>query len=615
MTLFPGFAFRWILRRFVLLLDLTLAVALVGCTADEGSQAEAPGSPESPDPSPSVEDSIQRQAYFGDLHVHSAWSYDAFLYSVRATPDDAYQFGQGHAITHVSGQEIQLERPLDFMAVTEHAEYMGVGSLALDPKHPLSKNEVARRFIARNLADAAATDAFLNASITAGEPLPELVDVKVTDSVWQAVIGSAERHYQPGTFTTFVGFEWTATPLLANSGLGRNLHRNVIFRGRQVAAAPFTSFDSLDPRLLWRWMDEQREAGNELLAIPHNPNLSDGAMYALTDSSGSPLDRTYAESRLRNEPVNEVVQTKGQSMSHPTLSPDDDYSGFEQFEFLLGNLQDGEQPRLSRPHGSYAREAFKDGLRLQASLGINPFQFGVIGSTDAHNAAMPVREDQYFGVLGSLDGTPQDRLGAEDPALGHLVQSLSAAGLAGVWADANTREAIFDALVRKETFATSGPRIRVRFFGGWDYSPRLFEATAWVDVAYQRGVAMGARLPVSPGRGGAPVFALWAVKDPLGGRLDRVQIIKGWLDGDETHERVYDAVVTSHERGAEELRTVWVDPDFNPYRHAFYYVRVLQIPTRRWSTVDAERLGMAPPNDVPAMIQERAWSSPIWYQP
>ena len=411
----------------------------------------------------------------------------------------------------------------------------------------------------------------------------------------------------------------------------RNLHRNVIYKGDKVSEIPYSSFDSQNPEDLWDWMDNERKRGIELIAIPHNGNMSDGLMYSSFQFNGSPMTLAYINQRMRNEPINEVVQIKGQSMSHPILNSNDEFADFELFQFTFSTTL----PPPSRPNGSYVREAYQNGLKFGKDLGANPFKFGLIGSSDGHNSAGATDEDNYCGKFVSRDGTAERRLNTEDRFLSN--RFMSAAGLAGVWAESNTREAIYSALERKETFATSGPRILARLFAGENINVD-FDDENWLKSAYAQGVPMGGDLekPETP-----PDFVIWAIKDANGANLDRVQMIKTWIDDEgNPREKIFnvawsdsrepygdgslpavgntvDVSAATYENsvGAVELKTIWKDPEFNEKQIAMYYLRILEIPTPRWSTYDARDLGIDIPNDLSATIQERAWTSPIWYTP
>lgn len=576
----------------------------------------------------------QPQLLFGELHVHTMFSPDAFLFGVRSTPDDAYRFARGEAITHASGQRIQLRQPLDFIAVTDHAEYLGVLPTLKNPDSPLAKSAIARQINSKDADVAAAAWTRVLMSM-AGNPFDEFVEPQLRQSLWKESVAAANRHNQPGEFTTLIGYEWTSSGSGLASGAPTNLHRNILFRADAAPDLPFSSFDSADPEALWRWMDAQRAGGVELMAIPHNSNLSDGLMFPEDNSfDGSPLDAAYAQTRSRNEPLVEITQIKGSSETHPQLSPNDEWANFEILPDKLGGTG-----AISKPEGSYVRRAWQSGLKLQQRLGINPYSFGVIGASDGHNASSQVEEDNYNGKIGTADGTPEGRRSGSLVNKNHILYSAS--GLAGVWADSNTREGIYDALARREVFATTGPRIGLLFFGGWGLDTDLFSHHDWSRRAHSQGVAMGSRLPAAPQPIRAPSFALWAIKDPASAWLQRIQIVKGWLENGETFERIYDVgcgdgaqpdpkthrcpdngaqvdLATcdyDKRRGATSLQQVWTDPQFSAEQSAFYYARVLENPTCRWSTWDSLRYDLPLSDQVPALIMERAYSSPIWYQP
>ncbi len=577
-------------------------------------------------------------AYFGDLHVHTSWSFDAFIYNVRTSPDDAYRFGKGEAIPHVGGKPAQLGRPLDFMAVTDHAEYMGIMMQMQDKNNPLSQLEIAQLI---NDPDSEVSIKAFNKvgfSIATNRPYTELIKKDIIQNTWQRIVKAADNHYVPGKFTTFPAYEWTSAPAvyLALEQYAQNLHRNVIFKGGKVSGIPFSAFNSQDPEDLWAWMDNERTKGIEVMSIPHNGNMGNGLMYDLETLSGKTLTAAYAESRSRNEPINEVVQIKGQSMAHPILAPNDEFADYELYAYTFAKSS---PPPPSQPQNSYVRDALKNGLALEKSLGTNPFKFGFIGSSDGHNAASAVEENNYFGKMGNIDGTAAIRI---DTIQKRRPRFFSAAGLAGVWAKENTRDAIFDAMQRRETFATSGPRIKVRFFGGWDFQVDSLSGNNWLNNAYENGVPMGSDLnhpPPTVNR--PPSFLIQAIKDVEGANLDRIQVIKGYLDKDgQPQETIFEVAwagdrtidakgklpaigstvdvanaIYTNEIGAVQLQTIWTDPEFEAGQSAFYYLRVLEIPTPRWTTYDAKTIGVAPPNDVPVATQERAWSSPIWYKP
>ncbi len=569
----------------------------------------------------------QRNLYWGDLHVHTSYSTDAYTNGVRATPDDAYTFFKGGEIAHAAGYGIRMQRPLDFAAVTDHSEYIGL-LRATNPDSPLKKKPLR----ARLLEDGRLANTLLLARTMIGFSLEDAVQPgweEISRAAWQEIVAAAERHNDPGRFTAFVGYEWTSMPE------DRNLHRNVIYRSNKVPPLPFSSVDSDDPRALWAALEEQRANGMEAFAIPHNGNVSDGRMYDRVMFDGRKMNAEYARKRVRNEPLSEIFQVKGSSETYPELSPEDRFAGFELYDTQLAQSQD-----YSRPRGSYTRDALRAGLEMSHSEGFNPYRFGVIGSSDGHNASSPVEENSYHGKLPLLDGSAGQRMGSatfwpEESMAGGT--RWSAAGLAAVWAKENTREALFDAMRRREAYATSGPRIALRFFGGWNYPAGMLQAQDWIAIAEAKGVPMGGQLPARAAD--APGFAIAAIRDPDSGNLDRIQVIKGWVDGSgKSHEKIFDVTWAgdrelaadgtlpaigstvdvasasySNTIGADQLSVVWTDPEFDPALEAFYYARVIEIPTPRWTTFDAKALGIAAPE--PSSIQERAVSSAIWYQP
>jgi hypothetical protein len=575
-----------------------------------------------------VENNPQRNLLWGDLHIHTSYSTDAYTMGVRATPDDAYSFTRGGSIEHGAGYAIQIDRPLDFAAVTDHAEYMGTARV--DPTVlVLEERSLRERLL--NDGPLAMTTAFIRATLpiaggdlSAGSPAVKQVGM----DAWQLMIETANRHYQPGTFTTLVAYEWTSMPA------SQNLHRNVIYRDTNVPPIPFSSLDSDNPEDLWDALDAQRAQGKRVMAIPHNGNVSNGLMYDRVQFDGSAIDKGYAEQRLRNEPVSEILQIKGSSETHPLLSPEDEFADFELMTEQLSASGD-----FSEPRGSYARDALRTGLEMSHSEGFNPYRFGVIGSSDSHNASTSVQESNHHGKLPVMDGTAALRLGKAllMPDRYLRQRRWGSAGLAAVWAQENSRESIFDALQRRETYATSGPRIRLRFFGSFDYRAAMMEGSELLSVAYELGVPMGGVLSGAFGR--APGFVLWVAKDPEGANLDRLQVIKGWVDSDgESHEKIYQVAASgkrlpgvegklspvgntvdiatasySNSIGSEQLSAFWEDPDFERGQEAFYYARAIEIPTPRWSTYDAMRLGVTAPE--PTSLQERAISSAIWYRP
>ena len=609
-----------------------------------------------------------RNAYFGDLHVHTTLSFDASAFGTTATPADAYRYAQGEAIKHPGGFEVQLAQPLDFYAVTDHGVLLGLINQAADTSTKVSQYDFAKPYnninesVDGGLLDLAKrSKVFSNfisdvvASLLDGT-IDSTVVNNASNSAWVQTVKAADEAYQPGTFTTFAGYEFTSSTQEKEA-----LHRNVIFRGTQrLPAQPFSRFNSINPEGLWDWMDTLRKQNIESLAIPHNSNGCNGAMFAFTDWTGNAIDQEYASKRNRNEPLTEITQVKGTSDTHPALSPNDEWADFEIFPLSTSTTLP------SKPKGSYVRNAWQRGLSLEEKTGINPYKFGVIGASDTHTAAASLTEDNYFGKIGAFDDTPEKRgsvpasflygamvkIGAPSEMTEEVdgetylnfqgYKYWSASGIAGVWAEENTREAIYDAMRRKETFATSGTRIKVRFFASYDLNNAQLNDHDLVKNAYQsvnnkNGVTMGGTLTANAEQ--QPTFLTWAVADPNTAQLQRVQIIKGWLKNGEHQEQVYDVACSdglsvnpatnrcpgngatvnlqdcsrTANVGAAELKTLWQDPHFTPGQEAFYYVRVLENPVCRWSTWDAIRNGEKPRSDLPATIQERAWSSPIWY--
>lgn len=608
----------------------------------------------SPAPNP------DRNAYFGDLHVHTEYSFDAYSFGTTATPYDAYRYAKGAAITHPSGYEVQLRTPLDFYAVTDHAMFLGLVKEAADTSSEFSKYDVAEPVHNINSPDNMGFSSVRSRVINFASFIPDtLAGIRdgsidgglatdITRRAWLDTIEAAEQFNSPGKFTTFVAYEYTTS-----SDDRGNLHRNVIFKGSdKLPAVPFSRLNSQNPEGLWDAMDAWREQGIESLAIPHNSNGSNGQMFKLVDWAGNPLDDAYAQQRIRNEPLVEITQIKGTSDTHPLLSPNDEWADFEIYSLRVGtNLP-------SEPNGGYVRQALQNGLALENEGIVNPFKFGLVGASDTHVAATTDDESTYFSKVGIIDGEPMGRgsvpvsllYGAVVRLLspenlkdvegrsymdGAGFESWSASGIAGVWAEENTRDAIYSAFRRKETFATTGPRIKVRFFAGTEYFPQMLKSSDLVASAYDQGVAMGGELATG---GKTPGFIVWASADPAGTKLQRVQIIKGFVKNGEAMEKVYDVACSdgltpdasthrcpdngakvnladcsiTENTGDAEMLSLWTDPDYDPEIDAFYYARVLENPTCRWSTWDALREGVEPRADLHKTLQERAWSSPIW---
>jgi len=611
-----------------------------------------------------AEEASQTEVFFGDTHLHTSFSPDAYLMGNRSTsPDTAYRYAKGLPVVHPYHRaKIIRGRPLDFLAVSDHAEYMGAIGKIFEGDPVLANTETGKRW--KGYADAGEpAKAFGEAiaSINTMQPYMDINSEAVKSSVWQEIIDAAERHNEPGKFTTFIGWEWSSIPD------GANLHR-VVFQleGGETAKryVPFSSIDSDKPEDLWAWLDSTSAAtGASFVSIPHNQNISKGSMFALTKSDGSPIDRAYAESRMRWETVVETTQIKGDSETHPNLSPTDEFADFETYDHLIqtggagetslfGEAFLGELSAEDRKYlednseraaqvGDYSRTALMRGLAIEARIGVNPYKFGLIGSTDSHTAMSSAEEDNHWGKM-AIDSTPENRF---DPTKVVVPPhsygfDMGSAGLAAVWATENTRQALYDAFRSKETYATTGTRLRVRFFGGWEFAAGDADASNLAETGYSKGVAMGGDLPARSGDV-SPSFLIHAMKDPEHANLDRVQVIKGWVDADGMpHEKIYNVALAdgrtvgpdgtvepvgntvdlatarwSNTIGDAQLATVWTDPEFNPAASAFYYVRVLQIPTPRHSLYDAVALNIAHPEGRTPTIQERAYTSPIWYTP
>jgi hypothetical protein len=588
--------------------------------------AASGGASDRPAPNP------ERNAYFGNVHVHTGNSFDAYTNGTRTTPQDAYDWAQGKEITNSGiGGKIKITTPLDFYMVSDHAEFMGAMTQMADPNSAIAKSDLGKGMTNPDPNVRMQTFSGILDAMSAGKPPAILTDPALARSVWAAMIKTADDNYKPGKFTTFAGFEWTSNP---NK---RNLHRVIVFRDTaHLPDAVLSALDSDDPETLWKWMADQRAKGDTLFAIPHNGNASDGRMFELTKFDGKPIDAAYNKTRAANEPLYEISQIKGTSETWPELSPNDEFAGFELWDYTLS--ANFEHPKNHR--GAYLRQALLDGMSQEAKGAGNPFKYGIIGDSDTHNAAASSEEFNYTGKF-AFENDPHDRLNGvkgQPPGQVQQIREFSSGGLAGVWAEENTREAIYDAMLRKETFGTSGTMIKVRFFGGWDFAAGDITAADYAKRGYARGVPMGSDLK---GSGKAPTFMVTALKDPKSGNLDRIQIVKGWLDASGVqHEKIYDAIWSGDRKpgpdgklpavgntvdaktatytnsiGAATLSGVWTDPDFKPGERAFYYARVLEIPTPRWSTYDAVKLGVPIPGKLPVSIQERAWSSPIWYTP
>ncbi len=577
----------------------------------------------------------ETELLWGDTHLHTSYSFDAYtLGNATADPDTAYRFAKGLSVIHPGHRaRVQIDRPLDFLVVTDHAEGLGAMAELAKGNPMLVKNQYGKRW-RQMLADGKLNAVFAEI-VQLGSQRPEeitfLYDDRVVRSAWERVAEAADRHNDPGTFTALIGWEWTSTPD------GLNLHRIVFTpdgKDKAVQYLPFSLYDSEKPRDLYNWLaGTAADLDTDFLAIGHNSNLSNGRFFPLADEDGWPVDVDYARLRERWEPVEEMTQYKGDSETHPLLSPSDEFADFERYKHLLNGGP------LVHVEGSYARSGLIRGMQLEAKIGVNPYKFGMIGATDTHTGLASAEEGNFLGKYAQ-DSIPENK--AKETVPGSLGWDASAMGFAGVWATENTREAIFEAFKRKEVYATTGPRIQLRFFGGWDFGVRDARARDLAERGYEKGVPMGGDL-VSASRGKAPSFLISAVKDPLDANLDRVQIVKGWVATDGSpQERIYNVAWSGDRKlndeglllpvgntvsltsgrydnsiGATELTTVWTDPDFDPSLRALYYVRVIQIPTPRHTLLDTIALQQPPEAAAghASTIQERAYSSPIWYTP
>ena len=613
----------------------TTAVLLMGA-ACQRNEAPAPGgSAESGTASSAVAAAAPalpaanplKSAYFGDLHLHTGYSMDAFAMSTRTTPEDSYRYAMGETVEYM-GKPQKRQAPLDFLAVTDHSEYLGVVRDTIDPNGPFAKSEWYSMMTSKDPKVSAQAFHKLIGSTVVNKPLPEFSDPAMLRSAWEKYEAIADKYNKPARFTTFIGYEWTSAPEY------QNLHRCVIFADKGPRL-PFTAFDSLDPEELWRYLEQQRKLGLEVIAVPHNGNASNGLMFNVKDMSGRPFTRDYAERRMANEPLTEIIQGKGQSDTSPSLSPTDEFANFEMWTYLIGT-----DTKARSATGSYVRQAYGVGQELQEKLGVNPFKYGIEAGTDFHSGISSTEASTYPGSHGNQDSDPRTVITATTSIGGEPPTTIGSGGLTGVWAEENTRAALFAAMKRKETFGTSGVRMKVRLFAGWGYPKDMTQKSDWVKAAYDGGVPMGGDLPARAGAAG-PTFAVHAVKDPSSGNLDRIQIIKISTKNGKSAEKVVDVVWSgdrkpdaktgkvpavgntvdlktatfSNSIGATELVGEWTDPDFDPAAYATYYARVLEIPTPRWSTYWAAKLGLPPNPTVPATVQQRAWTSPVWYTP
>jgi hypothetical protein len=582
------------------------------------------------------------EVLWGDTHLHTMVSVDAGT-MCRVGQEDAYRFARGEQIQTTHGLRARLSRPLDFLVISDHSEMYGLMPSLLKGDPDILATEKGRRWYDMILTgDRDKTfEAAMEIVASLQQKDPPIESSKLVRDSWHVYTALADRYNEPGRFTALIGYEWTAIG-------GFNLHRNVVFRGDASTAnqtVPFSQFDSQNPEDLWRALVEfHNKTGAEVLTIPHNGNLSNGRMFTVETFDGQPLNREIAALRASMETIVEVTQIKGDGEAHPFLSPNDEFADYETWD--RSNLDGTEVKKPEMLQSEYAREALKTGLKLERDLGVNPFKFGMIGSTDAHTALTAVEEENFFGKHSGVEPEPHrwEHVvieSATDPDLTVMGWQQAASGYAAVWATENTREAVFDAMKRRETYATTGSRITVRFFGGWDFADGDAMSRLPAGVGYAKGVPMGGDLRAAP-EGKAPSFLVAAMKDPYSGNLDRIQIVKGWVDGaGETQEQVYDVAVSDGRKidadghcktpvgstvnveratwtntiGDPELMTVWKDPEFDPSQRAFYYARVIEIPTPRWTAYEAQRFEVRMSKEVPMTTQERAYTSPIWYTP
>jgi hypothetical protein len=636
--------FRYLLGPLVLSLTTSLPLSASDVIPDKGKIATnkkniVEGIGQS-DYSPYAGRDFPSQVYWGDTHLHTAVSVDAGTMN-RVGQEDAFRFARGEEVATTHGLRARLSRPLDFLVLTDHAEMYGLMPQLLSGDPDILATEKGKRWY--DMLMTGDPDTTFKAAMEIVDSLskkdPPINNPAAARKAWEAYTELADKYNEPGRFTALIGYEWTAIG-------GFNLHRNVVFRGDGEVARktnPFSQFDSQNPEDLWRALETfSVDTGTQVLAIPHNGNLSNGRMFSVVNFDGSPLNKELAELRARMEPIIEATQIKGDGETHPFLSPDDEFADYETWD--AANLNGTELKEDSMFQYEYAREALKTGLKLKKSLGVNPYQFGMIGSTDSHTSLAAVEEENFFGKHSGVEPDPHRWehtviSSPLDPDLTIMGWQQAAAGYAGVWATENTREAIFDAMRRKEVYATTGPRITVRFFGGWSFAPDDIQNRVPAYTGYEKGVPMGGELGEAAAK--APSFMVAAAKDPYSGNLDRIQIVKGWMDKTgETREKVYD-VAWSDERkpgrdgklppvgntvnvakatwansiGEPELIAVWQDPDFDKNESAFYYARVIEIPTPRWTAYEAKRFDVKMDDKVPMTTQERAYTSPIWYTP
>jgi hypothetical protein len=622
---------RSVIRRLGVVLGVSAMLLVMACndtktaadsepsiTVDQISKAPGLAS-EAPEPR---KEPFPTQVYFGDTHLHTSNSGDAFAFGARLSPDHAYRFAMGEQVTSTSGQVAKLDRPLDFLVVADHAEGLGTMQALLDGHPELMSDPQLTRWAA--MVNKGGRDGLAAAREIirglADKTLPAIISDPVKSapfarSVWHKYIETAEKHNTPGEFTALIGYEFTSQPN------GNNLHRVVIFRDdakRAGSVLPFSSIVSEDPEDLWASLEKYESAtGGRVLAIPHNSNLSNGKMFSMQDFDGKSIDSDYGMKRSRWEPLVEATQIKGDSESHPFLSPNDEYASYGDSGWEQGNLTLQGAKTKDMLGGDYVREGLKRGLLLKQQTGVNPYKFGMIGSTDSHTGLSTGDEDNFFGKNVQMEPKPERTSKIYKKAEAGTIYGWQylAGGYAAVWAKENTREALFDAMLRKEVYTTTGPRIRLRMFGGYGFSQQMSELPDIAERGYALGVPMGGDL-VATRANGAPGFLVRALKDPQGTNLATLQMVKGWVDADGIlAEQVYDMIQTDSSQGASELSVFWEDPDFNPALNAFYYVRVLETPSYRWPVQDAKAYSVEIAPQAEQAVQERAYSSPIWVTP
>ncbi len=609
--------------------------------APQAAAARKPVEAKKPDYSPYPDQKFPNRVYWGVAHVHTGYSFDSGMFGVTLTPEDLFKVARGGEVVMDNGQRFKQDRPLDWVAVTDHAEYMGISDqIRAGSPDLLATPQGKRWYEMSKTSPQEGVKAAIEAVVSMQTGKPVFDASKLTGAAWAHAVAAAEKYNEPGVFTALHGFEWTSAPG------GNNLHRTVVFRDnadRASQVVPFSTFDSQDPADLWKYMDAYAtKTGGKALAIPHNGNLSNGLMYSAETFDGKPMDLAYAETRASHEPLLEATQIKGDGETQPYLSPNDEFANFERWDVNFSKMEPAANNAL---HGNYVRSAFKLGLELDAKLGANPYKAGLIGGSDAHVGVVTTREDNFFGEFAN--GLPSPDRWKTPLAVGKdgkpvvSVWNEQAAGLGGVWARENTREAIWDALKRKEVYATTGDRSTVRVFAGWDFAPADLDRSDFAENGYAHGVPMGGDLSKVPA-GKRPVFLIHAMRDPDGPNLDRIQVVKGWLGKDgKSQERVFDVAVSggrtigpdgrcktlvgstvdvanasyTNTIGAATLSAYWKDPAFDASERAFYYVRVIQIPSPRWTAYDQKRYGIKMPDYVPMTVTDRAYTSPIWYTP